>query len=734
MSIDIRPINILFDTNIPGKEIIPFTKSLLYNPVLKDIGNLNEYPYFTIDLLFPYSYLTSLPYEKQVSFFFNKLEMLKVLKIHNASYFKKNSYISEEPKIFTEREKKEMKEKEDLLKKDAYEKKKEYEIKEELKKLEERRNKLQIQIHREKEEEKIKKQQSNKSEKTNDTQLNDIIIQINDKRQQLTDISNKEFNKQGNQENNTPLTNDKNDNHDDENEYNDEKYLTIQNKNGNENVLTMLRLLFPTKYPIVGNIFSSFNSIILKRSEFKISFSDFLPSFLKNKLIEGNASYSYVKIDGKIYTIAQVIWLNDIYNHKEYSELIHKLINLNTWKKKALKNLNEEIEIKLNSFISQYSDAFDALEIRYIEDQLDKNKDKYNNNDENKKKKINGRYKYENDYISFEETIKNFIIAINDFNREINNLKDTDVEKKDAVDTNKKYESLSDSVKNLLEIYKSLIKFGANFFKTKEKYNTIINNASRDLENIRIKQYIKDKYISKPGINVNYENDDEKYSSVLKSKFKDYTNFANIIKKFKSPNKESSNLYLQKTFDEFLENREPYKGIFNFLLNPYYIHINPFEKIKKEDKNEQKEISNEEKHYHLRKNTGVTILPSTNEKEPGYEIYVQLNVIGGELNDTNISLIDCLYQSDSLGNKLEYLVNETLHNSWDINSTRLYVDIAQANGDKKLDKKMDDNENKNEDKNDDKKGDIKKDDKKQGGNTRKLRQQIINTRKNYKYM
>jgi hypothetical protein len=120
MSIDIRPINILFDTNIPGKEIIPFTKSLLYNPVLKDIGNLNEYPYFTIDLLFPYSYLTSLPYEKQVSFFFNKSEMLKVLKIYNASYFKKNSYITEEPKIFTEREKKEMKEKEDLSKKDAY--------------------------------------------------------------------------------------------------------------------------------------------------------------------------------------------------------------------------------------------------------------------------------------------------------------------------------------------------------------------------------------------------------------------------------------------------------------------------------------------------------------------------------------------------------------------------------------------------------------------------------------
>ena len=74
-------------------------------------------------------------------------------------------------------------------------------------------------------------------------------------------------------------------------------------------------------------------------------------------------------------------------------------------------------------------------------------------------------------------------------------------------------------------------------------------------------------------------------------------------------------------------------------------------------------------------------------------------------------------------------MNETLHNSWDINSTRLYIDIAQANldGDKKENIKKED-----------KKENIKKEDKKQGGNillnTRKLRQQIIKTRKNYNYI
>jgi hypothetical protein len=678
MSIDIRPINILFDTNIPGKKIIPFTKSLLYNPLLKDTGNLNEYPYFTTDFLFPYSYLSSLPYEKQVSFFFNKSEMLKLLKMQNASEFKKNpTEDSNYPEILTEDEKKN---------KQDYEK-----IKQDEKKDKEKKDK--------------EKKEETKNRDTNNRLKNVANAVI---------IANK------------IKTNNKNEEEEEEEEGddNDEKYLTKQTKFGNKNVLIMLRLLFPTKYPIVGNIFSSFNSIILKRSEFNFSFSDILPSFLKNKLIEGNASYSYVKVDGKIYTVAQVIWLNDIYNHKEYSELINKFINLNNWKKKALEKLDADIKIKLESFISEYSNAFDKDEINYINEQSNKIDNNNNNKDTDREIYYN---KYQSEFISFKKTIKNFIEAINEFKNAINEFK---IDPNDSKE--KKYENLSDSAKNLVEIYKSLIKFGANFFKTKEKYNNIINNVSRDLENIRIKEYIRDKYISKPGIDLDYEKDDKKYSEVLKSSFKEYTNFADIIKKFKSPNKESSNVYLQKTFDEFLENREQHKGMFNFLLNPYNIHINPYEKIrKKENKDEQKQISKEKKQYHLRKNTGVTILPSTNEKEPGYEIYVQLNVIGGELNDTNISVIDCLYQSDSLGNKLEYLINETLHNSWDINSTRLYIDISQANlGD---DKKGDKNGDKKEDIKEDKKEDIKKDDKKQGGNTRKLRQQIIQTRKNYNY-
>jgi hypothetical protein len=256
------------------------------------------------------------------------------------------------------------------------------------------------------------------------------------------------------------------------------------------------------------------------------------------------------------------------------------------------------------------------------------------------------------------------------------------------------------------------------------------------LEDIRINEYIRDKYMFKPGVDLDYERDDTKYSSKLKSDFKEYTEFADNIKKFRAPNKESSNYQLQKTFNEFLENREKYKGLFNFLMNPYNININPFDNVKKKEAAVGvEEFIREKESYHLRKSTGVTLLPSAGDNDPRYEIYVQMNVIAGELNDENKSLVDCLYQGDSLGNKLEYLVNETLRNPWDINSNRLFFDITEGDAAKEIETKRKEDD-KPKSKEDDK---LVEDEAKKGGkinynmNTRKLRGDIIKTRKNKFY-
>lgn len=114
-TIEIRPIKIMLDTNIPGKKIIPFTKSLLYNPELKNIGGLDEYPNFTMDAIFPKAYLNSLSYENRVKFFFDKNEMLKVFKIYNKELFTLKQFDNALPTIDNIEEakkKKEAKEKE----------------------------------------------------------------------------------------------------------------------------------------------------------------------------------------------------------------------------------------------------------------------------------------------------------------------------------------------------------------------------------------------------------------------------------------------------------------------------------------------------------------------------------------------------------------------------------------------------------------------------------------------
>jgi hypothetical protein len=862
MSIDIRQIKIIFDTNIPGKQSVPFTKSLLYNPELKDTSGLDEYPYFTMDTTFPFSYLNSLSYEKRLKFFFNKGEMMKTFKIYKKELFKDVVGTDVMPEILTKAEQAEQKVEQDetnATKQTILQKK------EQLKKLGAEAKIIEAAI------------QTNIETYNNNTKgINESIAKkISDFEKTISELSGIEIQKKINELFTPATTEQAVIDHANERSYfmyktargqiatDSEKYIDnlIQNikvlfdyfkvyiddepitdavgkiiddvyipntrsnvdvrlkqsynvliniktniqeflkvlshdlieqavtdkdeskikletenkkksdeleskkmknqqehnkllaeiekltpksggnnntvvtmdqetqkierakeqtKNGDENVLMMLRLLFPTKYPIMGNIFSSFNSVILKTSDFTLSFSDFLPSFLRTKLIEGTALYSYLKIDGKVYTVAQAVWLNDIYNHKEYADLIDKFKKLKIWKDKASRKLNDEINVKASKFNTNYGTGFDTSDINYIKSQ------KKDTSDATLKTLATGfaLEKLTLEYRTYNATVDDFINTVETFQTSV---------KANDVDT------ISDNAKNMVDTYKLVTKYGSNFFKPKDKFNQIIENVNRDLEDIRINEYIRDRYMSKPGVDLDYERDDPKYLSKLKSNFKEYTEFADNIKKFRTPNKESSNYQLQKTFNEFLENREKYKGLFNFLMNPYNININPFDNVKKKDAAVGvEEFVKEKESYHLRKSTGVTLLPSAGANDPGYEIYVQLNVIAGELNDSNKSLVDCLYQGDSLGNKLEYLVNETLRNPWDINSNRLFFDITEGEAAKEIEtnkKEEEDKKLKTEEKTAEKNVDEELDNSKKGGkinynmNTRKLRGDIIKTRK-----
>ena len=76
------------------------------------------------------------------------------------------------------------------------------------------------------------------------------------------------------------------------------------------NVMTMLRLLFSTKYFIVNNIHQSLDILTHKESTKSLFYNPF------------NTKFSYIKVNGKPYTVTKTIWLNEIVNHPKYNELM----------------------------------------------------------------------------------------------------------------------------------------------------------------------------------------------------------------------------------------------------------------------------------------------------------------------------------------------------------------------------------------------------------------------------
>tara|TARA_B110000967_G_C18859567_1_gene549128 strand:+ start:423 stop:1838 length:1416 start_codon:yes stop_codon:yes gene_type:complete len=86
------------------------------------------------------------------------------------------------------------------------------------------------------------------------------------------------------------------------------------------NIMNMIRLLFPTNFPIVNNITNSLNFINKTKSTY--------PLFI-NPL--KRIDHSHLKIKSNTYTINKVIWINDIINHPIYNKLLHYFNDFNIW-------------------------------------------------------------------------------------------------------------------------------------------------------------------------------------------------------------------------------------------------------------------------------------------------------------------------------------------------------------------------------------------------------------------
>lgn len=87
-----------------------------------------------------------------------------------------------------------------------------------------------------------------------------------------------------------------------------------------KNIMIMLEILLPTKFPIIDNLHTSYDYVTNFSSTYPLSFD-------KTKI----NMFSHLNLGGKEYTVEKVVFYNDIINHPLYYQLVKTTMNFQNW-------------------------------------------------------------------------------------------------------------------------------------------------------------------------------------------------------------------------------------------------------------------------------------------------------------------------------------------------------------------------------------------------------------------
>lgn len=535
------PIKINMNTNIPGKEMIVFNRSVVHVPEseTKLEFAFEDYPFFTPAMKYPQGYLFSAPYNDRLKFFFNKTEFNKILNQYNPSFVnqteinKKLEFLSEMNKLTNPGE-------------------------------------------------------TNGTQTKNDAQISRIDNKI-------IDLDNYV------------------------------KY-TMNNDTVEHNIFTMLFSLFPISYPIRKNIQSSYQMKIKKTNSLNFNLSDLNPLRIFGSSSSTEPLFSYLEIDGTVYTVTELIWVNDIYNHSQYGKIYKNFVDLNIWRNVQKGLIDKEIMDKQKSFMIKYKNDF-LQNFDNIKKIID---DNMNNSDIS-----NNRF-----YID-KNPSKNY--------KNIN--ENLDLLKKEFVSENKNPEVLY----NIFQNIKSNIE-NENVKRTmtsqlKNIYEYQIKKMMKEIDIMYDLYYVYKNYFASDTIDFYFAEDEIiSKSNDLKNRFKKYTDFIDSVKQFDTKSTSSTNKFLQELIQMFL-NKIDENDHFVKLLNPLYLQmkVQPFEYFKD----------------YL--NTGVSFVNGE------YAIEIRIDLIKGEINPSNKSNIHCSYMGEKMTDSAITLFEEKIP-FWQLLNQRLLYD------------------------------------------------------------
>jgi hypothetical protein len=156
---------------------------------------------------------------------------------------------------------------------------------------------------------------------------------------------------------------------------------------------------------------------------------------------------------------------------------------LTKWKNTQKTKLSLDINTKINKFKTAYGNNgpyhFQDTDITYIQKQFDETKMSTTNSSGYGFATLDKNIAYKNSLMQLVQTIKEF---------------------NDILQFHESNENLFDTAKNMIALYKEVKGYGTSYFKEMDKHAKIMNAMTKDLNDIKVDQYIMDNYIGKPGI------------------------------------------------------------------------------------------------------------------------------------------------------------------------------------------------------------------------------------------
>lgn len=318
---------------------------------------------------------------------------------------------------------------------------------------------------------------------------------------------------------------DVNDNDDDDTD----TYYKVLEKRTRRNIMTMMEILFPTKFPVINDIQTSHDYLKDTQSTRPFWFNPFQKHY-----------FSYLNINSNKYTIKKTVWLNDILNHPVYRKIITEYIKFKKWADEQMYSTNKyknphdqkkEFENKIKNVFDKLKEEVNRLDNELNPENKDRTKDftllyKLVNNDYDKDKL--------QQYIGMPG---NWIISTSDkkiYNNQTSRPDRSEVNKihEDIKKTFKNLEDLDNKINKATTYFKqSIIESGQNPDIVIRKFATLMSGYKsplRETSNIDLQNLITGLYKDDEVATKFYEFMDALYTKYIKNENVKYDNLLEL--------------------------------------------------------------------------------------------------------------------------------------------------------------------------------------------------------------